>query len=492
MFRKLLVANRGEIAVRVIRACRDLGIWTVALYDESDRGSLHVRLADEALNLESPAGYLDGGQIIDLARRAGAEAIHPGYGFLAEESQFARACEEAGVVFVGPPSEVVLAAREKIPAQERVRAAGFKTPLHSSVSFGLEDQELIELEAGELGFPLVIKSCSGGRGRATRLVRTPDALPAAVRQARTEAQIAFGDQRLFLEKAVLPGHYVEVQIIGDGPGNLIHLGEREGSIQRHNQKLVAESPSPSLTGEQRARLHQAALDIARLFQYRNVGTVEFLMDDQGEFYFTEIKARVQVEHPVTEMVSRVDLVKEQVRIAAGLPLALRQEDVRLEGWAMQCRINAEDPWNNFLPSPGKLRRFRLPGGPGVRVDTYGYSGCEVPVRYDPILAKVVVWGEDRAECVRRMRRALQDFAITGLNTNLPYYQAILEDPDFIAGDYTTEFLRRPLLGRATPQADLRDLAVAAAIAYLTRHSAGQPIMPERLQQGWHRGNRRLD
>jgi acetyl/propionyl-CoA carboxylase alpha subunit len=492
MFRKLLVANRGEIAVRVIRACRDLGIWTVALYDESDRGSLHVRLADEALMLEPSTGYLDGDQIIELARMAGAEALHPGYGFLAEDAAFARACEEAGIIFVGPPSEVVRAAREKIPAQERARAAGFPTPLHSSISFGPEDQDLIELEAGGLGYPLVIKSCSGGRGRATRLVRTADALPAAVREARTEAQIVFGDQRLFLEKAILPGNYVEVQVIGDGRGNLIHLGEREGSIQRHNQKLIAESPAPSLTPEQRARLHQVALEIARLFQYRNVGTVEFLMDDRGEFYFTEIKARIQVEHPVTEMVSRVDLVKEQIRIAAGLPLGLRQDGVRLEGWAMQCRINAEDPWNHFLPSPGQLRRFRLPGGPGVRVDTYGYSGCEVPVHYDPILAKVVVWGEDRPECVRRMRRVLQDFAITGVNTNLPYYQAILEDPDFIAGNYTTEFLRRPLLSHPTPQADLRDLAVAAAIAYLIRHGTGQPMIPQRLQQGWHRSNRRLD
>jgi acetyl/propionyl-CoA carboxylase alpha subunit len=491
MFRKLLVANRGEIAVRVIRACRDLGIWTVALYDESDRGSLHVRLADESLMLEPSTSYLDGNQIIELAHRTGAEAVHPGYGFLAEDAAFVRACEEAGIVFVGPPSEVVQAARDKIPAQERARSAGFCTPLHSSISFGPEDQDLIELEAADLGFPLVVKSCSGGRGRAARLVRTADVLPAAVRDARTEAQIVFGDQRLFLEKAILPGNYVEVQVIGDGQGSLIHLGEREGSIQRHNQKLITESPAPSLTPEQRARLHQMALDIARLFQYRNVGTIEFLMDDQGEFYFTEIKARIQVDHPVTELISRVDLVKEQIRIAAGRPLTLRQETVRLEGWAMQGRINAEDPWNHFLPSPGRLRRFRLPGGHGVRVDTYGYSGCDVPVRFDPILAKVVVWGEERAECVRRMRRALQDFAISGVNTNLPYLQAILEDPDFIAGEYTTEFLRRPLLGRPTSHADLRDLAVAAAIAYLTRHGTGQPVVPQRLQQGWHRSNRQL-
>jgi acetyl/propionyl-CoA carboxylase alpha subunit len=492
MFRKLLVANRGEIAVRVIRACRDLGIWTVALFDESDRGSLHVRLADESLMLEPSTSYLDGGQIIDLARRAGAEALHPGYGFLAEDASFVRACEEAGIVFVGPPSEVVQAARDKIPAQERVRAAGFRTPLHSSISFGPEDEDLIELEAQELGFPLVVKSCSGGRGRAARLVRAANALPTAVRDARVEAQIVFGDQRLFLEKAILPGNYVEVQVIGDGQGNLIHLGEREGSIQRHNQKLIAESPAPSLTPEQRARLHQMALDIARLFRYRNVGTVEFLMDDKGEFHFTEIKARIQVDHPVTEMISRVDLVKEQICIAAGMPLTQRQETVRLEGWSMQCRINAEDPWNHFLPSPGRLRRFRLPGGHGVRVDTYGYSGCDVPVRYDPILAKVVVWGEERGECVRRMRRALQDFAISGVNTNLPYFQAILEDQDFIAGSYTTEFLRRPLLRRPTSQADLRDLAVAAAIGYLTRHGAGHPVVPQRLQQGWHRSNRQLD
>lgn len=492
MFKKVLVANRGEIAVRIVRSCRDMGIWAVSLYDETDRGSLHVRLADECVKLESPKGYLDGEQVIELALAVGAEAIHPGYGFLAEDPEFVRACEEAGLVFIGPPSDVVAALRGKIPTLERVSAAGFATSPHSSISFTAEDEGLYTAAADQLGYPLIVKSCSGGRGRGTRLVRSPEQLHKAVQEAAVEAQIIYGSQDLFLERAVLPSRYVEVQIVGDHYGNLIHLGERCASIQRNHQKLIAETPAPNLTAEQRAELQQTALAIARLFNYRNVGTVEFLMDEEGKFYFAEIKARIQVEHPVTEMVSRVDLVAEQIRIAAGEPLSYKQEDVVLQGWAMQCRINAEDPWDNFLPSPGKLRRFRLPGGPNVRTDTYGYSGCDVPVRYDPILAKVVVWGANREECVRRMRRALQDFAISGVKTNLPYHQNILDDPDFVRGNYDTEFTRRPLLAQRGLQSDLRDLAVAGAIAYVTRYGSVHPVVPRRFQQAWHLNNRRLD
>lgn len=492
MFKKILVANRGEIAVRIVRSCRDMGIWAIALYDESDRGSLHVRLADECLKLETPKGYLDGEQIVELALAAGAEAIHPGYGFLAEDPEFVRACEETGLVFIGPPSTVVSALRDKISTLERVSAAGFATPPHSNFSFTAAEEDLYTAAADELGYPLIVKSCTGGRGRGTRLIRSPEQLQRAVQEAAVESQMIYGSDKLFLEKAVLPSRYVEVQIMADQHGNLIHLGERCASIQRNHQKLIAETPAPNLTAEQRVELQQTALAIARLVDFRNVGTVEFLMDNEGKFHFAEIKARIQVEHPVTEMVTRVDLVAEQIRIAAGLPLAYRQEDVVPQGWAMQCRINAEDPWDNFLPSPGKLRRFRLPGGPNVRTDTYGYSGCDVPVRYDPILAKVVVWGANRDECVRRMRRALQDFAISGVKTNLPYHQNILEDPDFVRGEYDTEFTRRPLLTQRGLQSDLRDLAVAGAIAYLTRYGSVQPVVPRRLQQAWHLNNRKLD
>ena len=493
MFKKILVANRGEIAVRIVRACRDMGIWAVAVYDAPDRDSLHVRLADECVPLTTQRSYMDGEELIKIAHETGAEAIHPGYGFMAEQPDFIRACEKAGIVFIGPSSEVMEALRSKIGLLERAQAAGFDTPLHSSVSFRSSEQDLYLAEAEQMGFPLLVKSCSGGRGRATRLVRTPDALVRAVREASAEAQIVFGNDSLFLEHAVMPANFIDVQILADQYGNMVHLGEREGSIQRNNQKLIAESPAPSVTASQRIKLHEMALQLARLFNVTNAATVEFLLDGTGKFYFTEIKARIQVEHPVTELVNRIDLVREQIEIAAGKRLSIKQDDVKTLGWAMQCRVNAEDPWNHYMPSPGQIRRFRLPGGPYVRVDTYGYSGCQVPMRYDPMLAKLVVWGEDREACVLRFRRALQDFAISGVRSNIPLYQRILEDPDFVAGTYSTDFMRRPLLRRETelPEELLRDLAVAAAIAYAARNQAMQSVVPERMQSGWHRSSRQL-
>lgn len=493
MFKKILIANRGEIAVRIVRACRDLNIWAVALYDASDRDSLHVHLADECVQITSPLGYLDVQQVIELALASGAEAIHPGYGFLAEREDFAAACEAAGLVFIGPPSQVMAAFSNKIDMLEAAAAAGFATPPHSSVSFEPHEEDIYLAEAAELEFPIVVKSCSGGRGRASRIVYRPEDLPRAVREAASEGHMVFGSDRLYLEQMIRPATYLDVQVLGDRYGNLIHLGERDGSIQRNNQKLLAEAPAPGLTAAQRSRLHEMALQIARLFGYVNAGTVEFLMDGAGQFYFTEVKCRIQVEHPVTEMAARRDLVREQIRIAAGERLGIAQEEVRIRGTAMSCRINAEDPWNKFLPSPGYLRRFRLPGGPYVRVDTYGYSGCNVSARYDPMLAKLIVWGETREDCMQRMRRALQDFAISGIQTNLPLFQRILDDPDFIAGRYNTGFLRRPLT-EAGPQASdelLHDLAVIAAIAYQVRLQSQQPVTPDRLLQGWHRSGRQL-
>ena len=493
MFKKILIANRGEIAVRVVRACRDLDIWTVALFDASDRDSLHVRLADECVQITSPLGYLDVQQIVELALATGAEAIHPGYGFLAEREDFAAACEAAGIVFIGPPSSVMAAFSSKIDMLEAVASAGFATPPHSSVSFQAHEEELYLAEAADIGFPIVVKSCSGGRGRASRIVFRPEDLQRAVREAAAEGQMVFGSEHLYFEKMIRPATFLDVQLLGDHYGNLIHLGERDGSIQRNNQKLLAEAPAPGLTPAQRARLHEMALQIARLFGYVNAGTVEFLMDATGQFYFTEVKCRIQVEHPVSEMATRRDLVREQIRIAAGERLGIAQEDVRIRGVSMACRINAEDPWNNFLPSPGYLRRFRLPGGPYVRVDTFGYSGCSVSARYDPILAKLIVWGETREDCLQRMRRALQDFAISGIQTNLPLFQRILDDPDFIAGTYDTAFLRRPLTATQSPATDelLQDLAVIAAVAYQVRLQSQQPVTPDRLLQGWHRSGRQL-
>jgi acetyl/propionyl-CoA carboxylase alpha subunit len=452
-----------------------------------------VRLADECVELTSKGGYLDGAEIIQIAQRVGVDAIHPGYGFLAERADFIRSCEQAGITFIGPPSDVVAALGSKIGALERAERAGFATPAHSSTSFSAQDFDLLEAEAEELGYPLIIKACAGGRGRAARVVRSRKGLERAARQSHAEAQIVYGSDSVFLERAILPCHFIDVQLVGDSYGTLLHLGDRDGSVQRYNQKLFAEAPAPCLSPAQRLEVQQMALDIARLFNFRGVGTVEFLMDGEGKLYFSEIKPRIQVEHPVTEMVTRIDLVREQLELAAGKRIHLRQEDIRVEGWAMQCRINAEDPWNNFLPSPGTLRRFRLPGGPNVRVDTYGYSGCEVPVRYDPMLAVVAVWGEDRRECLNRMRRALQDFAITGVQTNLPFFQRVMEDPDFIRGEYTTQYIWRPWLSRASEPAPelLRDLAVAAAIAYVMRYQSSKPILPERMRTGWHRSSREL-
>ncbi len=490
MFKKVLIANRGEIAVRIIRACRDLGLRTVALYEPSDQGSLHVRFADEVVRLDSSRGYMDHQVVLQAAADTGAQAIHPGYGFLAEDPAFVRACEAANLIFIGPPSHIVSALRDNLGARERVRAAGFPTPHYLSEVFCQGELEGVEAMAANVGYPLVIKACRGGRGRGTRLVTGPDRLERAVRQAQAEARAVFGDERVYLERAITPARHVEVQVLGDQFGNLIHLGERDGSIMRHSQKLITEAPSPNLTPAQRSQLWQMGVEIARLFGYRSLGTVEFIMDMEGNFYFTEMKARIQVEHPVTEKVTQMDVVREQIRIAAGEPLALRQEDVRFRGWAMACRINAEDPWNNFMPSPGKLNRFRLPGGPNVRVDTYAYSGCQVPVRYDPILAKLIVWGETRGECINRMRRALEEFAIRGVRTNLPFFQRILDDPDFLAGNYTVEFLERPLMESAS-EVEWRDMAVAVAVAFAARDQAVRPVVPDRFQDGWHRHSRRL-
>ena len=317
MFKKILVANRGEIAVRIVRACRDMGIWTVALYEGPDSGSLHVRLADECVELTSELGYMDVQSILKIAKETGAEAIHPGYGFLAEDPEFIRACEEAGVVFIGPPAEVVEILRNKIAMLGLAEAAGFAVPVHSTLSFSASDRDVALAEAQKLGYPLIIKPCSGGRGRATRVVRGLEMLEKELRIATTEAQLVFGNDSLFLERLILPANFVDVQIVADNFGNVIHFGEREGSIQRNSQKLVSESPAPCLTPAQRTELHKVAIEIARLFDYRNVGTVEFLVDKKGKFYFTEIKARIQVEHPLNEMRSHVDLVRQQIEIAAG-------------------------------------------------------------------------------------------------------------------------------------------------------------------------------
>jgi acetyl/propionyl-CoA carboxylase alpha subunit len=490
MFNTLLIANRGEIAVRIARACRDLGVRAVALYDDSDRGSLHVRLADACVRLDSDALYRDADALIRIAKDVGAEAIHPGYGFLAEDPAFARACAAAGLTFVGAPAEVLEAVADKIGALDRAAAAGFAVPRHSGRAFGPGDGQALREAAESLGFPLLVKSCSGGRSHGTRLVRNAAHLETAVANAQAAAAVAFGDERVYLEQAILPARAIEVQLAGDGQGALVQLGERDASIQHNHRKLLEESPAPGLTGAQREQILQQAVAIGRLFACRSLCTVEFVLDAAGKLFFAEIKARLQVEHPLTELLTGLDLVGAQIRVAAGEPLLFAQRDIAVRGVALQCRVNAEDPWQDFLPSPGVLRRFRLPGGPGVRVDTYAYGGCPVSPRFDPLLAKVVVVAEDRAQAIQRMRRALEDFAISGVPTNLPLVQRILDHPDFRAGTYDSEFAAGSLLGVPAPAGDLADLAIAAAVAYLGQ-GRGRPVQPERTVGTWHKESRRL-
>ncbi|HEX6383741.1 MAG TPA: biotin carboxylase N-terminal domain-containing protein [Anaerolineae bacterium] len=491
MFEKVLIANRGEIAVRIIQTCREMGIGTIALYEAPDQNSLHVRLADECVLLEAPGGFLNQQAILDIAREKGADAIHPGYGFLAERPDFVQACQAAGITFIGPPASAMTLVNNKIETLRRARAAGFATVEHTSARFGAGELAALRQAADDLGYPLVVKSCRGGRGRAERLVRAPDQLDQAVRRAQAEAHAVFGDRHLYLEKAIIPAHQVGVQVLGDQHGHLIHLGEREGSLLVSNRKVIEESPAPCLSPTLGQLLCQTAVELARLFNYQNAGTVEFLVDESGRFYFCEIKARLQVEHPLTEARARVDLVREQIRIAASESIDLQQDEIQLNGWSMLCRINAEDPRHHFLPSPGRLRRVRLPIGPEVRLDTYIYSGCDVPAAYDPLIAKLTVWDRDRALCRQRIQRALEDLVLIGTATNLPLLQRVLGEPDFVGGAYSTEFLAHPFTQAPEPACHLRDLAVAAAILYMQRNQVFDPVVPERLQTGWHRNSRRL-
>ncbi len=492
MFKKLLIANRGEIATRIERTCREMGVASVALYTPADRDSLHVRLADEAMMLQSPLRYGDADEVLAIAKKLGADAIHPGYGFLAEEADFAERCAAEGIVFIGPPPALLRTLRNKVEAMETVKRAGYRVPLYAELPDEEVEATYLTQRAEEVGFPLVVKSARGGRGRGARVVMKADKLLDAVNAARREAQLIYGDARLYLERVIAPSHYLVVQVLADQHGNMVHLGEREGSLLRHNQKLIEESPSPSIDQSQRETLWAMALDIARLFHFQNTGAVEFLMDAAGNFHFTEMKARVQIEHGVSEMLTDVDIVSEQLRIAAGEPLSKQQADIHMRGWAMQCRINAEDPWNDYLPSPGRLSRFRLPQGPCLRVDTYGYAGCEIPQRYDPLLANLMVRGENREVCLARLRRALGEFRVVGVQTNIPLHMQLVNDPRFVAGVYDTNFMARFRFDENHRSEETRrDLAAIAAVAYALRGRVGKPVAPQRIQTGWHRSARRL-
>jgi len=439
MFRKILIANRGEIALRVIQACREMGIETVAVYSTADRESLHVTYADEEVCIgPAPSGqsYLNISAIVSAAEITGAEAVHPGYGFLAENAHFAEILGECNLAWIGPPPDVIRLMGDKAKARQTAEAAGVPVlpgsggPLESAT----EGQRLAE----KVGYPVILKAAAGGGGRGMRIVRSAAELAPALATASAEADKAFGDGSVYLEKYLEAPRHIEFQVFGDAHGNAIHLGERECSIQRRHQKLIEESPSPALTPELRERMGEASIRLCRQVDYRNAGTIEYLLDHDGRFYFMEMNTRIQVEHPVTEMVTGVDLVKAQISVAAGEPLRIRSA-LQARGHAIECRINAEDP-EKFTPSPGKLETFHVPGGPGVRVDTHGYEDYVVPPHYDSLVAKLIAHGGDRAEAIARMQRALDFFVIEGVRTSIPLHREILRDREFRAGRLTTRFL----------------------------------------------------
>jgi len=481
MFRKILIANRGEIAVRIIRACRELGIATVAVYSEVDRAALHVRHADEAYPIgPAPAreSYLRIDRIVETARRAGAEAIHPGYGFLAENPELPRACDAAGIVFIGPSAAAMEQMGSKTSARRTAIAAG--APVVPGTDCGLDSQEQATALAAEYGYPVMIKAAAGGGGKGMRLVSRPEDLAAAFRDARSEAQNAFGDGELYIEKYIDKPRHIEIQIIGDHFGNLVHLGERECSIQRRHQKVVEECPSPLVGPEMRRRMGEAAVNIARAAGYHNAGTMEFLVDTARNFYFLEMNTRLQVEHPVTELVTGLDLVKLQIAIAAGEALPFAQEDVSWRGAAIEVRIYAEDPDNNFFPSPGRITALVSAGGPGVRTDSGVYQDWTVPLDYDPLIAKLIGWGGSREEAIQRLSRALEECMVAGIKTNIPFFKRLLRRPEFLAGQLDTGFIDRMLESEhgdtgiaATGEAELA--AVAAAL-YAAKNGNDAPAV----------------
>ena len=446
MFKKILIANRGEIAVRIIRACREMGIITVAVYSEADREALHVQLADEAVCIGSAASkdsYLNIQNILSATVLTGAEAIHPGFGFLSENSKFAKMCKECNITFIGPDAESIDLMGNKAKAREVMMEAG--VPVIPGTEGALKNENYAAEMAEIIGYPVMIKAAAGGGGRGIRIVYSKSELSKAYNTAKTEAQACFGDDTLYMEKFIDKPHHIEFQILGDKHGNIIHLGERECSIQRRNQKVLEEAPSAFLTPELRNRMGEAAVKAAKKVGYYNAGTIEFLVDSNLDFYFMEMNTRVQVEHPITELITGIDIVKQQIRIAAGEKLNIEQEDIKLRGHAIECRINAEDPSKDFRPSPGKIIGLNMPGGPGVRIDSAVYQGYTIPPYYDSMIAKLIVHSEDRDNAISRMKRALGELLIEGVTTNVDFQYEILCDDRFIRGQYDTSFLKDKLV-----------------------------------------------
>ncbi len=440
MIRKILIANRGEIAIRIMRACREMGIPVVAVYSEADSGALFTEYADEA-HLIGPApasqSYLNIPKVISKAKESGADAIHPGYGFLAENPSFAAACEREGLKFIGPSSRVLELVGDKVAARREMAKAG--VPIVPGTNECVTELEQAKGIAAQIGYPVIIKPSGGGGGIGMTIVTKEEELPKALESSQAIAKTTFAISDVYIEKYLPDPRHIEFQILGDSIGNVIHLFERECSIQRRHQKLIEESPSTALTPELRERMGEVAVSAARWVGYEGAGTVEFLFSD-GKFYFLEVNARVQVEHPVTEMVTGIDIVKEQIRIASGLPISFRQEDVRISGSAIECRINAEDPLNGFIPTPGKIRGYNPPEGPGIRVDSGIYSSYTIPPFYDPMISKLIVWGRDRDEAIRRMQRALFEYTIVGVESNIPFHQAVMLNRRFAKGELGTHFI----------------------------------------------------
>ncbi len=466
MFEKILIANRGEIAVRVMRACREMGIRTVAVYSDVDRDALHVRMADEAYHCGPPPAresYLRMERVIEIAKRAGADAIHPGYGFLAENGDFADLCAASGIAFVGPSGDVMRAMGDKVRARDTMQKAG--VPIVPGTTKPLTDDEAIEF-AVEIGFPVMVKATAGGGGKGMRLVKHASEMEKALQRARGEARASFGDDSLYVEKFVEQPRHIEIQVLADRHGNTIHLFERECSVQRRHQKVIEEAPGNGITPELRERMGRAAVAAARAVNYVGAGTCEFLVDKNLDFYFLEMNTRVQVEHAITEAITGVDIVKTMIRAAAGEPLGIEQADLEINGHAIEARIYAEDPEQNFAPSPGKILVYRPPDGIGVRVDSGVYQGATVTVFYDPMVAKLVAWGQDRREAIERLRRALSEFVVKGIKTSIPFHQKLLRHPVFLAGRYDTGFIDEHMAGGKGGPDDANELAEARRVAFM--------------------------
>ncbi len=496
MIKKILIANRGEIAVRVIRGCKEMGITSVAVFSAVDRAAAHVSQADEAYLIGPAAAtesYLNMARILDVARRCGADAIHPGYGFLSENPKFARACAEADIKFIGPPPAAMELMGSKTRARQAMQSAGVPFVPGSARGLSLPEAPAV---AAEIGFPVMIKAAAGGGGKGMRLVRTPEELKPAFETAQSEALRAFGDGEVYIEKLIENPRHIEIQILGDEYGNIVYLGERECSVQRRHQKVIEEAPSAAVNDDLRNRMGQVAVQVAKAAGYANAGTVEFLVDKDSNFYFLEMNTRLQVEHPVTELVTGLDLVHLQIRIASGEKLPFRQEDVALRGHAMECRIYAEDPDNNFFPSPGKITQLSRPSGPGIREDSGVYEGWQVPLEYDPLLSKLIVYAPDRASAIARMQRALDEYFVGGIKTNVSFIRRIFAHADFVAAKIDTGFLDRLLVSRSDPEAKptpneegLSEIAaVAAALFAASSANAGNGRSNSQIGNGEKPGN----